>query len=246
MSTQSWELQKNDQLNLVVGNPDVATLSAALDSLPVKKCTPEEISGVLRLVFVKTGLRAANLPSQIEKQVLIDFIYRNYGNHKLQEVNLAFDLAIMDKLDVDSNHYENFTCKYFASIMKAYRIWAAPRHEEATKKPVLMIEAKKELTLEEWMDLIESARSYQLEAIPTMIYDYLHRTGVIILNTDQKHELLKRSGAKILASLDILDPEYAKFKKMLDTGHYTAYYKNKMILLSQKIAVRDYFDTLKK
>lgn len=74
--------------------------------------------------MVIVGLRAQNYPDEIEKQVLLNFIQEHYGGHTPGEIKLAFEMAILRKLDVDPVCYENFSIAYFAGIMEAYRTWA--------------------------------------------------------------------------------------------------------------------------
>jgi hypothetical protein len=110
--------------------------SLALQSEKVNRCTNEQIKQVLRYVMIKVGLRAANWPVEEEKAVLLDHIRTHYGNHHLEEVRLAFDMAVTGKLDLADNQvtcYENFTCTYFSSIMSAYRHWAADSYDHVIK-----------------------------------------------------------------------------------------------------------------
>lgn len=117
---------------------EVSIFEKSRDGKLVKNCTTDEIKQVLRLVMLKVGVRAANLPNDEEKAVLITHILENYSNHTLEEFKLAFDLAINGKLDLtidEVKHYENFSCLYFSTIINAYRKWAAIQHKEA-KKPI--------------------------------------------------------------------------------------------------------------
>jgi hypothetical protein len=87
-----------------------------------------EISQVLRLVMLKLGIRANNLPGQEETAVLFNHIIENYGGNRIEEIKLAFEMAIAGKLDIETkevNAYENFSCLYFSKIMNAYRMWSA-------------------------------------------------------------------------------------------------------------------------
>lgn len=74
--------------------------------------------------MVLIGLRAQNYPGEVEKQILLNFIQEHYGGHTPAEIKLAFEMAILRKLDIDPVCYENFSIGYFAGIMEAYRDWA--------------------------------------------------------------------------------------------------------------------------
>lgn len=118
-------LKSGDQLNLQL----------ALKAVKIAKADVKELKEVLMLVMLKVGLRGNNLPAEIEKAVLIGHIYENYSGHTLDEIKLAFDMAIAGKLDIDANCYENFSCLYFSNVMNAYRKWAAQEYKELATEP---------------------------------------------------------------------------------------------------------------
>lgn len=111
-------------------NGSTQKLAVAIQSKLIKECSFEEVKEVLRKVMMKVGLRAQNLPNDLEKLVLYEYIQTNYGGHRLNEISLAFDFAINgeladgDGVAIDANCYENFSCLYFAKIMNAYRFWS--------------------------------------------------------------------------------------------------------------------------
>ena len=81
---------------------DENEFTKALQHNQIVKSTVDEITQVLKLAMLKVGIREKQLPSQEEKQVLIDHILTNYGNHTPAEIKLAFDMAISGKLE-DAN-----------------------------------------------------------------------------------------------------------------------------------------------
>ena len=128
-------------------------LGIALKSQLIKDSTFEQIKEVLRLVMIKVGLRGHNFPNDIEKLVLFEHIVQNYGGNRLDEIRLAFDMAIMEKLAdpdgevVNPNSFENFSCAYFSKIMNGYRSWAAQefRHVDKPEMPSQRIFTQDEL-----------------------------------------------------------------------------------------------------
>lgn len=113
---------KHETKNLLSG--DDLKLSVALTKQKVRDIHEEELKTVLKYSMALVGLRAANLPTGVEKQLLLNFIQEHYGGHTAEEIKLAFEMAILRKLDVDPVCYENFSIAYFAGIMEAYRSWA--------------------------------------------------------------------------------------------------------------------------
>lgn len=94
--------------------------------MPIYRASIDELKQVLRLVMVKVGLRSTNWPQDEEKAILIDHIITEFGGNRIDEIKLAFDMAISGKLDIDDvNCFENFSCAYISKIMIAYRNWAA-------------------------------------------------------------------------------------------------------------------------
>jgi hypothetical protein len=107
---------------------DESKLAIALFSPLIKDAPVDQIKEVLRLVMVKIGLRAQNWPNDLEKVILIQHIQENFGGNALDEIKLAFDMAISGKLDIEPKEvscYENFSCLYFSKIMSCYREWSA-------------------------------------------------------------------------------------------------------------------------
>lgn len=116
------------------------TLALALQSEKVIRCSDEQVKQVLRYIMIKVGLRAPNWPVEEEKAVLLDHIRKHYGTHGLEEIRLAFDMAVTGKLDLADNQvvcYENFTCTYFSTIMSAYRRWAGEAYDHVVKDALI-------------------------------------------------------------------------------------------------------------
>jgi len=85
--------------------------------------------------MVKIGLRGQNFPKDIEKILLIQHVFDNFGENRVDEIRLAFDWGIEGRLDEDINCFENFSCLYFTRIMRAYnRLALAVKSKEEVKE----------------------------------------------------------------------------------------------------------------
>lgn len=121
-ATQEQKLSVNGNTN---------KLALAIQSKTIKESSLEEVKEVLRKVMMKIGLRAQNIPNDLEKLVLYEHIVANYGGHRLNEIALAFDFLLRGELAdkdgevVEANCYENFSCLYFSKVMNAYRFWSS-------------------------------------------------------------------------------------------------------------------------
>jgi len=93
-----------------------------------------DIKGVLRYAMILVGLRGNNLPSNEEKFVLLNFIKSNFGNQTLEEIKLAFDLAVSGTINIDAKCYENFSCEYFSRIVNAYIEYARQETKNIPKQ----------------------------------------------------------------------------------------------------------------
>jgi hypothetical protein len=101
----------------------------AIQDVPVKKSSETELKEALRYAMLLVGVRAANLPVDIEKNVLITHIRQYFGMYTIAEIRLAFELAIVGELNLkpeDVKCYENFSPQYVSMILKAYGKYSSP------------------------------------------------------------------------------------------------------------------------
>lgn len=127
---------------------DESALEKAIQSPLIKNANLEELKQVLRLVMMKIGLRGHNFPTEEEKILLIEHIITNFGGHSVQEIRLAFEMAMAGKLDIeDIKCYENFSCVYFSMIMVGYRKWSEDAYKsiEMSEPPKQRIFTQEEL-----------------------------------------------------------------------------------------------------
>jgi hypothetical protein len=130
-------------------NGDDKKLSVALLQPKIRHIEQDELKKVLKYAMVIIGLRAQNYPGEVEKQILLNFIAEHYGGHTAEEIKLAFEMAILRKLNVDPNCFENFSIAYFAGIMEAYRSWS---REQIKQLPAPELKPK-EFTRQEKLQL---------------------------------------------------------------------------------------------
>jgi hypothetical protein len=117
----------------------------AISGEKIAYCPETKLREAMRYAMVKIGLRGANFPKGIEKSLLLQHVYENFGDLTPAEIRIAFDWAIDDRLELGPdgfNCFENFSCAYVSKILKAYlkrkqKVFLLPPPEE---KPVLQIE----------------------------------------------------------------------------------------------------------
>ncbi len=178
--------QKQESKELKTGEEKRFAIS--LQSKLIKDCQIEEVKEVLRYVMVKVGLRAQNFPNDLEKLILFEHIAMFYGGHRIEEIKLAFDMAISGKLDFPEGQsavcYENFSCLYFSSVMNAYEKWSAEIHrtviEPKLEKPEQKINTQEELD------------SYAREAVQVQYSLFIR--GFQIINPEVNSAILLKDG----------------------------------------------------
>jgi hypothetical protein len=199
--------QKNLALQQQEWKPSkTGSFADAMKGIKIKSVPVESLQAALRLIMTKVGVRAANFPDGLEKDVLINHIMQNFGSHTIEEVILAFDKAIAGELECEVNHYENFSCMYFSQIMNAYRAWARERYKELPKeKPKELSAPPEPVTDEEWIEigkgLWKSTKNIML--IPTKLYRLLNLNP-----TDDEKERIKQAADRFISNLIYHDKDY--------------------------------------
>lgn len=88
----------------------------ALDTMSIGRCSPIEVREHLKTCVALSGCQ---VPTMEIFEFLLQFVIKNYGNYKLKELGVAFELYAMGKLSVDKAIM--FTPKFFGDVMAAYK-----------------------------------------------------------------------------------------------------------------------------
>lgn len=80
----------------------------------------ENLKDCLRVQMIKVGIRSADVPQQLEKDVLFAFMGKHFSKLTLQQIDEAFDLALLGKTGADPKCYGLFSCEYIGRILTAY------------------------------------------------------------------------------------------------------------------------------
>jgi hypothetical protein len=115
--------------------PDELKVVVALDTMSVGRCSPIEVKEHLKTCIALSGCQT---PTIELFQFLCEFVIKNYGNYKLKELGVAFELYAMGKLSVDKAI--TFNPKFFGDVMSAYKpIAIQVRNKTYTQPPALDI-----------------------------------------------------------------------------------------------------------
>lgn len=151
---------------------------------------PDTVLDALLAVMHKLGIRAHNLPDKKALAVLVHFVIKRYRGHTVSEISLAFDMAMVGEFDGDFKCYENFSCEYVSSVMRAYRKWAS---QEFKQIPTLPPVPKKTESMSDFAMLRWLAREIRfirtgkpIELVSHQLYDYLDKRGKINATKEEK------------------------------------------------------------
>lgn len=168
--------------------PGELELASAIAEKKIIRRPKEDLTQVLRSVFARLGIRANNLPNDVETAILMIHINKSYGNHTCEEIALAFEMALDGRLDLaekDISCYENFSCLYFSRIMNSFRRWAAQEYRQIERKMVPALEYKESVDdegMQEWLNrvILQVVNDkYEPEFLPYQLYDWLLARGKI-------------------------------------------------------------------
>lgn len=234
---------------------DENNLAIALQDKKIINSSTEDLSQILRKVMMKIGLRSQNWPTELEKLVLIEHIVKEFGGNTLEEIKLAFDMAISGKLNCEINCYENFSCLYFSGIMKAYREWSREAYNHLPKKVLPMLEENKSISDEEMQEWIEDWKTKIKKVdnpvlVPPSFYQWLIDKNVFSISNRKKIEYLEQAVSVRQYNLS----EQAKsegvhgegqgtlneFNVMRNKGVFEGKERDRLLELAKKIIVFDY------
>jgi hypothetical protein len=115
--------------------PDELKVYSALETMSVGRCSPIEVKEHLKTCIALSGCQT---PTIELFQFLCEFVIKNYGNYKLKELGVAFELYAMGKLSVDKAII--FNPKFFGDVMSAYKpIAVQVRNKSYIEPPALDI-----------------------------------------------------------------------------------------------------------
>ena len=206
------------------------------------------------------GLRPQHYPTLEQDRILLAFIRTEYSQKTLEELILAFRLAIKDELDLkteDIRVYDQFTPEYLGRIMTAYSKWLKDKNKQLPQPEPKMLfhntitsEAEKLQDIAEW----EAKDDLNIDFIPPYLYDYLVEFKKIDPSKKDKWTAMERATEVRKSKLqeDSLSmnknaiDEYQSFLKMYESGEYVGNEINRITLIAKKIMVFDYLTQKKK
>jgi cytidine deaminase len=148
------QLAKLETGSLKSGNKEEVELFEALQSPRLKELdTLQPISDTLKYIIVLVGIRADNMPTAIEKQILLEFLKEEFPNMTTGEILQAFKMFASGKLEQylkkDFGHFQNLSAMFVSEVIKAYLKYINERRIKVNLLAKIEEEKKQEPTQKE-------------------------------------------------------------------------------------------------
>ena len=193
------------------------------------------------LAYIFTLIGLTRLPDVTELEVIEDYIRTTYPYFTIQEMRIAFKMAVQGKFDCNIEHYEKFSPKYISGIMNAYKSKANQVRKNIPPPPEQPV---KELTEDEIVEFTQSEwlsgkrEDFNRVFNADKVFMILLKQKKLSFTQDQILETIKVVREDNLYRLNRMHPKDAK--------EYMKQIKNEDFIESQckKLALVKYFENL--
>jgi hypothetical protein len=175
--------------------PDEIKVFSALETMSVGRCSPIEVKEHLKTCIALSGCQT---PTIELFHFLCEFVIKNYGNYKLKELGVAFELYAMGKLSVDKAIM--FTPKFFGDVMAAYKpIALQVRQKTYVEPPAIEIpKINDDEVIEALYENWEKSTKKDWKLLNIMAFDILWKRKDLN-TTNLSKEVAEKIKAKVLA-----------------------------------------------
>jgi len=170
-----------------IREPSIAVLSETNENF--------EILIAKALVEIMTDLGIRKFPEAYTQKRIVYFLQTYYQEMSIGELKLAFELAFMDMLSVDIEHYNSFDIKYLTRILNAYRVYRNEKRKAIDRK---LEHDKPEPTPEEQAQhhrnfinrIVDAYEKYKNDdvfevRITWLVYDFLLENNLLEISENQ-------------------------------------------------------------
>lgn len=155
--------------------------------------TDSQLAKTLSMIYFLIGLRPKHFPTVQEDKIIFNYIRERYGKRTLDELYLAFDLAINEKLDVDDVRvYDQFSIQYLSKIMNGYHRYAFNILRKVATAPNVLIDFVPTINdAEKMADITEFLQSEETKILPLYLFNWFEQLGLLTYNDDEKTRFYK-------------------------------------------------------
>jgi hypothetical protein len=154
-----------------------------------------EIAKLLENIYNYTGLIPEKKPNEEMKVMLFRHIINTCGNLTINEVLKAFQMGVTGEIDVDMNHYQNFSPLYFSTVVNAYTEYRRKIVAQINKERVERESLRTEPTEQE---RIETNNRFLFNFIYTPYKEYCKRGVLDFISVPISHIYLTLEDLKII------------------------------------------------
>jgi len=165
------------------------------------------------LAYIFTLIGLTRLPDKIELEVIEDFIRSTYPFFTIQEMRIAFKMAVQGKFDCNIEHYEKFSPKYISGIMNAYKSKANQVRKNIPPPPEQPVKQLTEqeivdFTKEDWLN--GKRQDFNRVFNADKVFKILLKQGKLAFTQDQILETIRVVREDNLYRLNKMHPLDAK------------------------------------
>lgn len=193
------------------------------------------------LAYIFTLIGLTRLPDVVELEVIEDFIRTTYPFYTIQEMRIAFKMAVQGKFDCNIEHYEKFSPKYISGIMNAYKAKANQVRKNIPPPPD---PPAKQLTDEEIVDFTKNdwlngkREDFNKLFNADKVFKILLKQGKLTFTQDQILETINVVREDNLYRMNKMHPlDAKKFSKEIRNEDFIE-------LQCKKLALVKYFENL--
>jgi len=207
--------QSEKLLHLEIYNklePDELKVYSALETMSVGRCSPIEVKEHLKTCIALSGCQT---PTIEFFQFLCEFVIKNYGNYKLKELGVAFELYAMGKLSVDKAI--TFNPKFFGDVMAAYKpIAVQVRNKTYTEpQPIDIPKINDDEVIEALYQNWEKSAKKDWKLLNTMAFDILWKRKELN-TTNLSKEIAEKIKAKVIAYYKVNAKTEKELERLMD------------------------------
>jgi hypothetical protein len=103
------------------------------DSVTLRELNNEILNRGILKACSYVGVKKENIPTGVELKLIQEFIIQDLGGYTANEWDLAFKYVAKGKIKID-NHFNNFSCKYIATVLNGYTEYLRSNNINVIKK----------------------------------------------------------------------------------------------------------------
>jgi len=215
-------LQEKQENTLIkyVENQEEYNFNLAFFNKTIKHINNNDIDTLIDILAKWRWMSGVSALNQSEDEIaqelalISKFIISNYQSLTLEEISLAIDLSLTDKLDVDVKTYNTFTPMYVSRILNAYKQYKFDLFNKLKAKEKIAkekLEKEKKLSPQEKMDATIDLLKYFYEQYKlngeindyfNTAYNFLKRTNKLEIDKATIDEAMIYGGEKASAVFD--------------------------------------------